>query len=124
MGLLRIKPVLQAWAAPYFRTFPRNISVFLTDGERIANMAHLHKHTVSSKEGVRWKCSQCGWESVPMYFGEVFEPEHLCPNEYCGCGHRRLEHKHDICAGAKIRGEGGNINQTQELCGCRSFQPK
>ena len=97
--------------------------MILTDGERIAIMAHLHKHMVSSKEGICWNCSQCGWESVPMYFGEVFEPEHLCPNEYCGCGHRRLEHKHDICAGAKITGEGGNINPTQELCGCRNFQP-
>jgi len=41
---------------------------------------HLHEHPLSSKEGVRWTCSQCGWESAPMYFGEVFEPEHLCPN--------------------------------------------
>jgi hypothetical protein len=28
-----------------------------------------------------------------MYFGEVFEPRHLCPNDSCGCGHRRLEHE-------------------------------
>ena len=47
-------------------------------------MAHLHKHEDSTKEGVHWKCSLCRWESVHMYFGEVFEPEHLCPNEYCG----------------------------------------
>ena len=87
-------------------------------------MAHLHKHEVSSGEGVRWRCSQCGWESVPMYFGEVFEPEHLCPNEYCGCGHRRFEHKDDTCSGAKIRGEERNTNETQELCSCKSFQPK
>jgi hypothetical protein len=59
-----------------------------------------------------------------MYFGEVFEPEHLCPNEYCECGHHRLEHKNDICSGAKIRGKGGDINQKQEVCGCKSFQRK
>jgi ssDNA-binding Zn-finger/Zn-ribbon topoisomerase 1 len=35
---------------------------------------HLHHHPLSSGEGVRWTCSQCGWESAPMYFGEVFEP--------------------------------------------------
>jgi ribosomal protein L37E len=61
-------------------------------------MAHLHKYEDSTKEGVHWKCSQCGWESVHMYFGEVFEPEHLCPNEYCGCGHRRLDHRNGTCA--------------------------
>ena len=87
-------------------------------------MGHLHKHEDSSKEGVRWKCSQCGWESVQMYFGEVFEPQHLCPNECCECGHRRLEHMDDICAGAKIRSEEGNTNPTQGLCSCKSFQPK
>jgi hypothetical protein len=87
-------------------------------------MAHLLKHADSSGEGVRWKCFECGWESAPMYFGEVFEPEHLCPDEYCGCGHRRLEHKHDVCAGAKIREDDGDIRQAQELCGCKSFHPK
>ncbi len=45
---------------------------------------HLHKHTLASKEGVYWDCAQCGWESAPMYFGEVYEPEHLCPNESLG----------------------------------------
>jgi hypothetical protein len=84
-------------------------------------MAHLRKQADSSGEGVHWKCSECGWASAPMYFGEVFEPEHLCPSEYCGCGHRRLEHKHDVCAGAKIREDAGDIRQTQELCGCKSF---
>ena len=59
-----------------------------------------------------------------MYFGEVFEPEHLCPNDNCGCGHRRFEHEDDTCTEAKIRGEEGNINETQELCSCKSFQPK
>jgi hypothetical protein len=86
-------------------------------------MAHLHKHEDSSKEGVRWTCSLCGWESVPMYFGEVFEPEHLCPSEYCGCGHRRLEHRNGTCAGATLRSEEGISNQAQG-CGCKSFQPK
>jgi hypothetical protein len=38
-------------------------------------MPHLSKHADSTNEGTLWKCSQCGWESLPMYFGEVFEPE-------------------------------------------------
>jgi hypothetical protein len=59
-----------------------------------------------------------------MYFGEVFEPEHLCPSEYCGCGHRRLEHRHDVCAGAKIREDDGDISQAQEFCGCKNFHRK
>jgi len=59
-----------------------------------------------------------------MYFGEIFEPEHLCPNEYCACGHRRLEHVNDTCAGATIRSEETNPNLTQELCSCKSFQAK
>jgi hypothetical protein len=95
----------------------------LPSGGRIVSMAHLHKHEDSSKEGVRWTCSLCGWESVPMYFGEVFEPEHLCPDEYCGCGHRRLEHRNRTCAGATLRSEEGISNQAQG-CGCKIFQPK
>ena len=90
--------------------------------ERVASMAHLHKHEVSSGAGVRWRCSQCGWESVPMYFGEVFEPEHLCPND--NGGHRRFEYKDDTGAGPKIRSEARNTDETQELCGCQSVQPK
>ena len=38
-----------------------------------------------------------------------------------GRGHRRLEHRHDVCAGAKIREDDGDIRQTPELCGCKSF---
>jgi hypothetical protein len=52
---------------------------YFTESERKGSPAHLQKHTLPPKEGVRWKCSQCGWESAPMYFGEVFEPRHLCP---------------------------------------------
>jgi hypothetical protein len=57
-----------------------------------------------------------------MYFGEVFEPEHLCPND--NGGHRQFEYKDDTRAGAKIRSEERNTDETQELCGCQSFQPK
>jgi len=45
---------------------------------------------------------------MPMYFGEVFEPEHWCSDENCGCGHRRFEHKDDRCTVAKIRNRRGN----------------
>jgi hypothetical protein len=91
---------------------------------RMATMPHLSKHADSTREGTLWKCSECGWESLPMYFGEVFEPEHLCPNEYCECGHRRLEHKNNMCTGATIREQDRNINHTQELCSCKTFHPK
>jgi len=57
-----------------------------------------------------------------MYFGEIFEPLHLCPNDSCGCGHRRLEHDRGFCTGAKIIGEDGSVNQTQESCSCKSFE--
>jgi hypothetical protein len=96
---------------------------YFTESERKGSPTHLHKHTLPSKEGVRWKCSQCGWGSAPMYFGEVFEPRHLCPNDSCGCGHRRLEHEHGFCTGAGITGENGSIDHTQEFCRCKSFEP-
>ncbi len=87
-------------------------------------MAHLHKDEDASQEGVHWNCAQCGWESSHMYFGEVFEPEHLCPNDTCECGHRRPEHRNGTCAGGEFRSEEGNPDPRQGLCGCIGFQPK
>jgi hypothetical protein len=58
-----------------------------------------------------------------MYFGEVFEPRHFCPNDSCGCGHHRLEHEHGFCTGAGITSEDGSINHTQEFRSCKSFEP-
>ena len=85
---------------------------------------HLSKQALSSKEGVRWECSQCGWESAPMYFGEVFEPAHLCLNDSCKCGHCRSEHEHEFCTGARILGAGESTGNAQELCSCKSFDPR
>jgi hypothetical protein len=53
-----------------------------------------------------------------MYFGEEFEPRHLCPNDSCGFGHRRSEHEHGFCTGAGITGETGSIDHVQEFCKC------
>jgi hypothetical protein len=58
-----------------------------------------------------------------MYFGELFEPRHLCPNDSCGCGHRRLEHEHGFCTGAGITGENASTDHTQEFCASKSFEP-
>lgn len=88
------------------------------ESEGKGSPTHLHEHALPSKEGVVWKCSQCGWESTPMYFGEEFEPRHLCPNDSCGFGHRRSEHEHGFCTGAGITGETGSIDHVQEFCKC------
>ena len=70
------------------------VGIVFLKSELKKSPTHLSKQALSSKEGVRWECSQCGWESAPMYFGEVFEPTHLCLNDSCKCGHCRSEHEH------------------------------
>src|SRR5450755_1823838 len=55
----------------YYDSYTEKPRKRLPLGGRIVSMAHLHKHEDSTKEGVHWKCSQCGWESVHMYFGEA-----------------------------------------------------